>query len=249
MAHETHALTNADGTFDLHVFTPAGAGPWPAVFFCMDGGGVRPTLFAMCERLAANGYLVALPDLFHRSGKYDPTEVFAMVADPARRPHWFQTYFLPATKMENFKRDAECVLNHLSARADVLQARLGTVGYCLGGNLALKLAGLFGARVSAAASFHGGGLAADSPDSPHTLAAQMKARLYIGAATDDGSFPEAMKDKLVATLTAAGVQFALETYPARHGFAIEDHYSGYDRAAADRHWATLLQFFAETLKT
>jgi carboxymethylenebutenolidase len=51
---------------------PAGGGPWPAVIFYMDAGGVRPAVLDMAQRLADAGYAVLLPDLFYRYGPYGP---------------------------------------------------------------------------------------------------------------------------------------------------------------------------------
>src|SRR5215475_11535054 len=81
MSHQQVSIRTRDGECPAHVFTPAGAGPWPAVIFYMDGPGIRPTLFAMGQRLADAGYVVLVPDMFYRAGPHeplDPKKVFAM---------------------------------------------------------------------------------------------------------------------------------------------------------------------------
>lgn len=79
-------LRTDDGLCPAHVFHPAGAGPWPGVLLYMDGVGMRPTLVAMAERLAAGGYYVLMPDLFYRAGAYEPIDPKKLIGDPRRAP-------------------------------------------------------------------------------------------------------------------------------------------------------------------
>src|SRR5204863_5465006 len=85
-------------------------------------------------------------------------------------------------------RDTGAMLDFLAAQPEVSDAKVGTTGYCMGGGLALNAAGRFPDRVGAAASFHGGHIASTAPDSPHLLAPSMKAKVYVAAAENDGSF-------------------------------------------------------------
>jgi carboxymethylenebutenolidase len=117
----------------------------------------------------------------------------------------------------------------------------------MGGGYALSAAGVFPDRVVVAASFHGGSLATDKADSPHRLATQMRARIYVGAAEIDASFPPEQQVRLGQALTDAGVRHTIEIYPkAKHGFAVNGHIA-YDRAAAELHWQRLVDLLKETL--
>jgi carboxymethylenebutenolidase len=143
--------------------------------------------------------------------------------------------------------DTTEVLAHLDGRSSVKAGAIGTLGYCMGGGYALLAAGTFPDRVAAAASFHGGSLATDRPDSPHLLAGEMRARLYVGVAEIDHSFDAAQQARLEDALTRAGVQYNLDVYHgARHGFAVTGHLA-YDTDAAERHWAQVVQLFGDTL--
>jgi len=117
----------------------------------------------------------------------------------------------------------------------------------MGGGFALSAAGTFPDVVAAAASFHGGSLATDKPDSPHLLADRMRARIYVGVAEIDATFSLEQQQRLESALSAAGVDYTIETYKgAKHGFAVTGHLV-YDRDSSERHWQKLLQLFKATL--
>jgi len=115
-----------------------------------------------------------------------------------------------------------------------------------GGTASLNAAGTYPDRIVAAASYHGGALATEAPDSPHLLAPRMKARVYVAGAIEDPSFPDDMKARLGEALTKAAVEHTIETYPARHGWVLRDTPT-HDAAATERHWQTLLELLAKTL--
>ena len=238
-------LETPDGRMDCHVFTPDGAGPWPAVILYMDAFGVRPDLASMAQRLASNGYVVAVPNLYYRSGAYapfDPKQVFA--EGPERDRFKSMIRSISDTMV---MRDTAAVMAMLDARPDVRAGRMGVVGYCMGGGFALSAAGTFPERVAAAASFHGGSLATDKPDSAHLLAPRMRARVYVGVAEIDASFSPDQQRLLETALSEGGVDFEVEIYKgAKHGFAVTNHLV-YDRDASERHWQRLVRLFAETL--
>ncbi len=144
-------------------------------------------------------------------------------------------------------RDAGAMLDFLAAQPEVApDTKVGTTGYCMGGGLSLNAAGRFPDRVGAAASFHGGRIATDAPDSPHLLAAQMTATVYVAGAENDDSFDDEQFQRLSAALVDAGVDHTLVTYPAHHGFAVPDNPT-FDAAAAERHWQALEELYGSAL--
>ena len=238
-------IATRDGRCPAYVFHPAGAGPWPAVLVFMDGLGIRPAMLELGERLARGGYYVLLPDLFYRSGPYEPMDPKTVFADPKQRQLLMEKYFAPATAA-NIMSDTRSFLDFLAAQPQVRAGGIGTTGYCMGGRMALIAAGTYPERIVAAASFHGGHLVADAADSPHLLAPKMTARIYVAGAIEDAAFPDEMKRLLEKALTDAGVDHRIETYPARHGWVFRDM-PVYDAAAEERHWQSLLALFASTL--
>ncbi|HEY2407588.1 MAG TPA: dienelactone hydrolase family protein [Polyangiaceae bacterium] len=239
-------IKTRDGLCPSYLFRPLGVGPWPAVLVFMDGVGIRPAMLELGERLATHGYFVLLPDLYYRSGPYEPMDARTVFADPEQRNMLRERFFALATQA-NIMSDTRAFLDYLAAAPDVAPGGIGTTGYCLGGLMSLTAAGTYPDRIVAAASYHGARLATDSPESPHLLAPKIRARIYVAGAIEDQSFPDEMKARLEAALTEARVDHKVETYPAKHGWVLRDT-PVYDAAAAERHWQTLLALFDATLK-
>ncbi|NVB80979.1 MAG: dienelactone hydrolase family protein [Kofleriaceae bacterium] len=243
MAHDKIEIATDDGTCDAHVFTPSGEGPWPGVLFYMDGVGIRPALFEIGERLASAGYYVLLPNLFYRAGgEYVAPDPVKLFTDPEVRAHWTKTYFSTATA-PNLMRDTRAFLAHLGERAP---GKVGTTGYCLGGRMSFLAAATYPDRIAAAAAFHPGGLVTDAPDSPHLLATQIRAKVYVGGATDDAGFTAEQQAQLDRALAEAGVEHEVVTYAAKHGWVPSDT-PVHDAAQTERHWTAMLDLFARTL--
>lgn len=234
-------IKTKDGTCPSYVYRPMGRGPWPAVLIFMDGLGIRPAMLEIGERLATHGYFVLLPDLFYRSGPYEPMNPHTVFTDPEKRKVLMEKFFALATPA-NIMSDTGAFLDYLAAQSDVTAGGIGTTGYCMGGLMSLSAAGTYPDRIVAAASYHGGRLATDAPDSPHLLAPKIKARVYVAGAIEDPSFPDDMKGRLEEALTKAGVDHQIETYQAKHGWVLRDT-PVYDSAAAERHWETMLALF------
>jgi carboxymethylenebutenolidase len=245
MKHEEVRIRTGDGDCPAHVFTPDGAGPWPAVIVYMDAFGIRPALLRIGERIASGGYVAVVPDLFHRYGAYgplDPKEAFAGDFRAMVGP------LMATTDNRKAAQDTEAFLAYLGTRSDVAGDKVGTVGFCMGGGMAITAAGTYPDRVAAAVSFHGSRLATDDPASPHLLAPKIRAELYIAVADNDGSSPPEMVERLTRALDEAGVRYRCETYHgASHGWMKTD-FPVYDEAAAERGWSELFGLFDRVLK-
>ena len=239
-------IKTRDGVCPTYVYRPPGDGPWPAVLVFMDGLAIRPAMLELGERLATYGYFVMLPDLFYRSGPYEPMDPFTVFSDPAKRKILMEKYFAPATPA-NVMSDTRAFLDYLAGQPDVKAGGIGTTGYCMGGLMSLTAAGTYPDEIVATASFHGGRLATSAPDSPHLLAPKIKSRVYVAGAIEDESFPDDMKARLENALASAGVDHLIETYPAKHGWVFRDT-PVYDAAASERHWVSLTQLFEAKLK-
>jgi carboxymethylenebutenolidase len=244
MPSQTIDIKTKDGLARCQFFTPPQSGIRPAVILYMDAFGVRPALCGMAERLAAAGYHVLLPDLYYRVGQIPAFDAATAFSDPAQREKLMS--LVKSLRQKMVMEDTSEFLAYLQSRPDVGRS-VGCVGYCMGGSFALSAAGTFPDRIAAAASFHGGRLATDQPDSPHLLAPKMRGEIYVGIAGLDANFTPAEKQRLESALQTAGVKHTVEVYPnVKHGFAVSDH-SVYDRSAAELHWQRLLGLFAKNL--
>jgi carboxymethylenebutenolidase len=234
-----------DGSMDVYLHEPAGGGPAPAVIFFADAGGVRPVMQEMAARLAAAGYLVAVPNLYYRAGEYEPFDIATLFTVPGERERMQAIIGLAGP--DGLARDTGALLDALAAGPRRRGDQVGCVGYCMGGNWAFRTAGAHPGQVAAAASFHGGNLATDDPASPHRQAGRIRAQLYFGVADHDPSCAPESQAQLITALDEASVGYQLELYPgAGHGFAVPDNPS-YSEAAAERHWRRVTALLAETL--
>jgi carboxymethylenebutenolidase len=247
MPNITDTVSTPDGTCTVRLFTPDGSdiqGPWPGVVMFPDAGGVRDTFYQMAAKLAGFGYAVLLPDVYYRNADWAPFEMASVFGDEKERNRLMS--MIGSLTPDKITGDAAAFFDYLAARPEVAGERFGVCGYCMGGRISLIVAGRLPDRVGAAASFHGGGLVADTPDSPHLLADRISATVYVGGAENDASFTADHAEQLDKALTAAGVQHTIEWYQAAHGFAVPDN-PPYDVAADERHWAAMTETFSAAL--
>lgn len=243
MASRDIEIEMPDGKAAAYLFTPAGKPRAPVLFF-MDAMGLRNDLRQMGERLASQGYLVLMPDVFYRSQPYGPFNPTAVFSDPeALRPIGKLNR---AFKNDLFEKDTAYYLDAV-AKEFGSEAPVGCVGYCMGGRCSLMIAGFHPDRVKAAASFHGGELATTRPDSPHLLAPKMRGKIYIGVAQTDEYFLGEEEARLAMTLRESRVDHTIETFAGtQHGFAVTG-IPAFHKEGAERHWERLFSLFGETL--
>jgi carboxymethylenebutenolidase len=255
MPTSTIHISTAHGPFATQIFTPEGSGPWPAVLVFFDAFGVRPSLAELSARIAQGGYLVALPDLFYRVGSpfdilpagspHEPKSFGSVWGDTERRNLFMSKYLGPTLAYDHLRDSVGPLLEVIERRADV-RGGIGTTGYCMGGNISLRVATIFGERIAATASFHGGNLVTPDADSPHKRVGSITSRVYVAGAIEDQSFTDEAKATLIQALEAADVKHTVETYQAHHGFAVADN-PAFNAEAAERHYGALKTLFGETL--
>lgn len=249
MAREEISIRTTGGSCRSSVFTPGqGGGRWPAVIFFMDALAIRPALFRMAQRLSDAGFVVLLPDLYYRAGPYEPVDARSVYESGDLRGT-LARIGQATTDNRRAALDTEVFLDYLAHRRDVTGSSVGTVGYCMGGAVALTVAGTYPERVAATAVFHGASLATDTPLSPHLLVDRIQGRVYIGAADNDThSYPPSMAGRLVEALMGASIAHRHDLYVgAEHGWCMPDFPWVYDDDAAERHWRELIGLFTETL--
>jgi carboxymethylenebutenolidase len=155
----------------------------------------------------------------------------------------------------NAEKDAVAYITFLDAQKQVNKSKkIGTQGYCMGGPLVMKTCATVPDRVGAGASFHGGGLVTDQPDSPHLLAPKIKAKMYFGIASNDDMRQPDAKDKLREAFAAANNPAEIEVYgDAQHGWCVPDmpkQANGmpiYNKPDAERAWGKLTVLYKTAL--
>lgn len=238
------AIRTRDGVCPSTFFAPTGPSRGAAVILYMDAFGPRPALDRMAERLAGQGYGVLVPDLFYRFGRYERFDARTAFSDPEKGP--LLRRMLGETTQAMTIADTAAFLDALADEG--FAGKVGAAGYCMGGARALNAAAHHPDRIVAAASFHGGNLASDAPDSPAANAARIKARVYVGVAGVDASFPPEQSARLARAFREAEVDHTVENFVGmKHGWCVSDH-SVYDEAGAERHWKRLGTLFDETLR-
>ena len=246
-------IKTADGICDAAFFAPA-TGTHPGVVVWPDAAGLRPSMRDIGRRLAGEGYAVLVPNPFYRIGKSPMFESAANIdfSDAATRAK-LGPLMGSVNAAGAAERDAAAYVAFLDAQAQVDRSRkVGVQGYCMGGALTFRTAASVPERIGGAASFHGGGLVTDKPDSPHRLIPKMHARVYVGvAANDDQRQPDA-KDQLREAFAAAKVPAEVEVYPARHGWCVPDMPKEggtpiYSAPDAERAWGKLLALYRTAL--
>ena len=241
-------IRTPDGICDAALVHPRGNGRWPAVILFPDAFGLRPTMRDMAKRLATDGYTVLVPNPYYRSTKapgIGPDFDFGNPTDRAK----LETLRAPLTS-EAVMQDSTAYVAFLDAQASVnKKAKMGVFGYCMGGPMTMQAAAANPDRIGAGASFHGGGLVTDKPDSPHLLVPKIKAQYYFGiAANDDQKQPDA-KVKLDEAFHAAKLPAKIEVYEGTlHGWCVKDMplQAGkpiYNEPQAERAWNELVTLF------
>lgn len=238
-------IKTADGTCDAYFVHPA-SGKHPGVLVWPDIFGLRPAFRKMGDRLAESGYSVLVVNQFYRTKKQPIAAAGASFQDPDVRAALMKLAGTLST--DTVDTDAKAFIPWLDQQAAVDKKRkMGTTGYCMGGPMTMRTAAAFPDRVGAGASFHGGGLVTDKPDSPHLLVPKMKASfLFAIAANDDEKQPDA-KTVLKETFAKAKLPAEVEVYQGTlHGWCPPDS-EVYNEAQAEKAWSRLLATFGKAL--
>lgn len=234
-----------DGTADAYFVHPA-RGTHPAVLVWPDIFGLRPAFRQMGRRLAESGYAVLVVNPFYRTQKAPTAPEHPSFEDPATRAALMKLRSsLSATTAAT---DARAFVTWLDAQPAVdKRRRMGTTGYCMGGPLTMYTAAERPDRIGAGASFHGGGLVTDKPDSPHLLVPKMKAQYLIAIAENDDQREPQAQDTLRKAFADAGLPAEIGVYAGtKHGWCPPDA-AVYDHDQAEKAWGRLLALFGSAL--
>lgn len=234
-------IKTPDGTADCYFVHPA-SGAAPGVLIWPDIFGLRPAFRQMGKRLAESGYSVLVVNPFYRVKKAPTAE--AGSATPIADLIPFARALNETTQMT----DAKAFIGWLDGQKSVAKdKKVGTQGYCMGGPMAFRTAAAMPDRVGAVASFHGGGLVTDAPNSPHLQAAKSKAQFLVAIADNDDKRSPNDKTTLKETFAKANLSAEIEVYAdAAHGWCPPDS-KVYNEPQAEKAWSRLLALYGRAL--
>ena len=220
-----HLITPNGGT-DAFVALPGGRGPVPGIVVVHEWWGVNPQIQELARRLARQGYVAIVPDLYH--GK---------VADDSEQAHVLLRGVEPGVAMA----EIETAAKWLRAQPRVAKSKLGIVGFCMGGGYALAYA-LQGGDVSAAITFYG------APETDAAKLAGLKAAVQGHFGAEDDGIPVDRVEAFRTALAQAGKTSEIYVYPgAGHAF-MHDGRASYRPDAAKQAWARMLAFLQRHLE-
>lgn len=229
-----------DGTADAYFVHPA-SGKAPGVLVWPDIFGLRPSFRQMGKRLAESGYSVLVVNQFYRAKKAPTAEAGTATPIDQLRP------LAQALSETTHTTDAKAFIGWLNEQASVAKNRkIGTQGYCMGGAIAFRTAAAAPDRIGAVASFHGGGLVTDKPNSPHLQAAATKAQFLIAIASNDDARSPNDKTVLKETFAKANLPAEIEVYSGAHGWCPPDS-RVYNEPDAEKAWKRLLDLYGKAL--
>ncbi|HXR53076.1 MAG TPA: dienelactone hydrolase family protein [Steroidobacteraceae bacterium] len=238
-------IKTPDGSCDAHFVHPK-SGASAAVLVWPDIFGLRDPFRQMGKRLAESGYAVLTVNPFYRTQKAPTAPPNPNFQDPPTRDALFK--LAGTLNATTHNTDAKAFVTWLDAQSQVDKKRkIGTTGYCMGGPMVMRAAAARADRIGAGATFHGGGLTTDAPDSPHLLIPKMKAAFLICIADNDDKKEPASKDILRKSFADAKVPAVVEVFAgAQHGWCAIDS-QVYNKEQAEKAWAAQLQLFKNAL--
>ena len=234
-------ITTPDGSCDAYFVHPA-SGSAPGVLLWPDIFGRRPAMHTMAKRLAESGFAVLVVNPFYRAKKAPTADKGAATAIPDLMP------LARALNETTHMTDAKTFIAWLDQQPSVARnKKIGTQGYCMGGPMAFRTAAAAPDRVGAVASFHGGGLVTDQPNSPLAQASKTKAQFLVAIAANDDQRAPTEKDVLKETFAKVNLPAEIEVYTgAAHGWCPPD--SGvYNEPQAEKAWSRLLALYNKAL--
>jgi len=233
----TVQLNTSDGKMETYVAQPKDGGTYPGVVVIQEAFGVNSHIKKVTERIAAEGYVAAAPDIFHREAEriISYSEMPKAIATMQR--------VVDSKAME----DVGAAIAHLKSQSNVKSGSIGVIGFCMGGRLTYLAAVHHNKDVKCAVVFYGGGITMGNP-SPLSRTGEIQCPMYLFFGAKDPLIPLDQVNQIKAELTAKKVPFQMEIYPEPgHGFFCDDR-GGYHEASAKDAWQKTKAFFAQHLK-
>lgn len=246
IAQTAVTVTTPAGAADALLFTPQGRGPWPAVLVWSDLAGLRPAIADIGKGLAAEGYVVLVPNMFYRSARIDGSIAIAPLTPEQSRER--SSAWMDAIGDEGGEADAKAYLAFLDSRPEVNTShKAGVLGVQYGAPNAFRTAFAVPERIGAVAVLHPMRIATARDNSPHLFVSRSHAAYYVALAAADDVREPTDKNDLRTAFEEASLEAAVEVLPGSNGFAVSDT-ANYDPASASTAWGGVMKLFGEHLR-
>lgn len=201
---------------------------YPCIVLIQEWWGVEPHIRELAQRLASEGFVVLVPDLYHGKVATEPDDAKKLV-------------MLTFENIEKAMGEVVLSLEYLRKNAGVQPKQLGLMGFCMGGHLTYRVAERYG-HLGAVSPWYAGGY---DPSAEQIAAINAPVLAIYGEA--DGGIPVAQVQKIEGLFKAAGKNAEFHMYPnAGHAFNNPDH-GMYVADAAKDAWARAVAFFKRHL--
>jgi carboxymethylenebutenolidase len=247
MSDQELRIETTDGAMPVFVAHPDDGGPFPVVVVFMDALGLRDPLRELARRIAAQGYYVAVPDLYYRFGEgivFDGSKLRDPDSDEMQR--MFAT--MQRLSDDMVLADTRALLDWLESESVASSGPKGSVGFCLGGRLVVRTMAAFPEEFAAGSALHPSFIVSEDSDSPHLELNKLRGELYVGLGAADEFQPPAAFEPARAELERHGIPHEVEVHDgADHGFMIPGSPIFHDEAS-ERCWERTFELFRRTLQ-
>jgi carboxymethylenebutenolidase len=218
---------------------PVDDGPWKRVGIFFDAPGIRDATEAFCRRLAAEGFEVVVPDLYHREERLFHVTPAKRDADPSIVDRMRE--FMGTLTDDGIQQD----MDDAAASVGWTDGPIGVIGFCLGARAVHRAMTRDPQRFVAGSMFHPSFLT-DEPDPPYLSVDRLTGRLHIGIGTADQVQSIEMHQRYFDAVENSGNVEVKIFDGADHGFTWPG-YPSYHQEASDSCFAATLDLFGDEL--
>jgi len=218
---------NGDGAYAF-VAQPDDDAKHPGVVLIQEWWGIEPHIRDLAQKLAAAGFVVAVPDLYHGKIATEPNDAQRMM-------------MMIRGNVDRAAKEIIGALDTLKAMPNVEPKKLGLMGFCIGGFMTYVVASRY-PDLGAVVSFYGAGY-----DPTPAEVAMINAPVLAIYGSKDQSVPPDQIKKIQQVYKAAGKDLTVKIYDAGHAFINPSHGMGNEKAAAEA-WPLAVNFLKQHLK-
>jgi len=224
-----HIKFSADGKSGAGYIALPESGTGPAVIVIQEWWGLVGHITDIVDRFAAAGFVALAPDLYHGQAASEP--------DHAKK-------LMMELELDRAGEEIVTAAKYLAAMKNTTSDRVGVVGFCMGGSLAIW-SGTLSDQITATVGFYPG--ASWERHAPDWSRYSGKASIIHCAEGDGTSAAPGIQEALTEINGAGGDAVAYDYQGTGHAFFNDDRPEVFNESAAKLAWARTINFFAQKL--